>query len=186
VPGAVSLLFLGSIVASWSDAHGLVSNPLAVLAEVDTILGKAGIPIGWNDTGKEGSIRVRVVITPSEPSGDGWHLSPSAMGVYLSEAEASTVFVFYHRVARVLGIASGREGLISPSDRKRLAKALGRVVVHELVHRIAPELTHARTGLMSEDLGSSFLTRRAVSLDEVSASAILSALRAAPRANALP
>jgi hypothetical protein len=76
--------------------------------------------------------------------------------------------------------------MIAPSDRKRLAKALGRVVVHELVHRIAPELPHARSGLMREDLGASFLTRRSVSLDEASAAAVLSALRSAPRATAPP
>ncbi len=119
---------------------------------------------------------VVVVLTPSEPTGDGWHLSPSAMGVYLSAEESSAVYVFYHRVARVLGVASGTDGMMEPSDRKRLAKALGRVVVHELVHRIAPELPHADSGVMRGDLGRSFLTRRSLPLDDGSRAAVLSAL----------
>ena len=197
MPGAVSLVLSlalsgldprASIAATWSDGHGLVSNPGDVQAEIEAILGSAGIGVRWTDAvpAEDGSLHVTVVVSPSDPSGAGWRLSPFAMGVYLSTAESSAVYVFYHRVARVLGIPSGRDGMISPSDRKRLAKALGRVVVHELVHRIAPELPHARSGIMRGDLGPSFLTRRSVSLDDVSAAAVLSALRSAPRANAPP
>ena len=60
--------------------------------------------------------------------------------------ERRSVYVFYHRVARVLGVASERDGMMEPSDRRRLAKALARVVVHELVHRVAPDLPHADSG----------------------------------------
>jgi hypothetical protein len=99
------------------------------------------------------------------------------MGVYLSTAESSAVYVFYHRMARVLGVASDRDGMMEPSDRKRLAKALGRVVVHELVHRVAPDLPHAGSGLMRGDLGRSDLNRSRLSLDDGSKSAVLAALR---------
>ena len=76
-------------------------------AEVESILQDAGIRIQWTDASAEPTLEtpfpVMVVMTPSEPAGAGWHLSPSAMGVYLSTAESSAVYVFYHRVARVLG-----------------------------------------------------------------------------------
>lgn len=68
--------------------------------------------------------------------------------------------------------------MMEPSDRKRLAKALGRVVVHELAHRVAPDLPHAESGVMRGDLGRSFLTRRELSLDDISKKAILEVLRA--------
>jgi len=103
------------------------------------------------------------------------------MGVYLSSDESSAVYVFYHRVARVLGVAYERDGMMQPSDRKRLAKALGRVVVHELVHRVAPHLPHADSGVMQGDLGRSYLTRKHLSLDDGSRSGVLAALREARR-----
>lgn len=177
--GAVWLA--ATILASWTDGHRLVANDEDVRAEIDAIFERAGIGIRWSDAVGDtpaGSLPVVVVVTPSEPSGDGWHLSPSAMGAYLSAAESSMVFVFYHRVARVLGVGSGRDRLPAPSERKRLAKAIGRVVVHELVHRVAPDLPHAESGVMRGNLGRSFLTRREVSLDEESKTAILDALRA--------
>ncbi len=173
--------FAATILASWNDAHGLVVNEEEARAEIGAILSGAGIQVLWSDS-ESGravySLPVVVVVTPSEPSGVGWHLSPSAMGVYLSTAESSAVFVFYRRVTRVLGVASGRDGLLTPSDRKRPAKAIGRVAVHELVHRVAPDLPHAECGVMRGDLGRSFLTRREASLDDGSKTAILDALRA--------
>lgn len=174
-----------TILASWSDGHGLVSYRDDVRAEVESILEGAGIRVQWSDASAEptaqSSLDVLVIVTPSEPAGEGWHLSPSAMGVYLSTAESSAVYVFYHRVARVLGVASERDGMMEPSDRKRLAKALGRVVVHELVHRIAPNLPHADSGVMQGDLGRSYLTRKHLSLDDGSKSGVLAALREARR-----
>lgn len=174
-----------TILASWSDAHGLVPYREDVRKEVESILEGAGIRVLWSDASvepaPESTLPVVVVVTPSEPAGAGWHLSPSAMGVYLSSDQSSAVYVFYHRVARVLGVASERDGMLEPSDRKRLAKALGRVVVHELVHRVAPDLPHADTGVMQGDLGPSTLTRNHLSLDGDSRSAVLAALREARR-----
>jgi hypothetical protein len=97
----------------------------------------------------------------------------------LPVGESSEVYIFYHRVARVLGVAADRDGMMEPSDRKRLAKALGWVVVHELVHRVAPDLPHADSGLMRGDLGRSDLIQSRLSLDDRSRSAVLAALRGA-------
>jgi hypothetical protein len=171
-----------TIFATWSDGHHLVALREDVRTEIETILGEAGIRVRWSDLGSaddaaDGALPVVVVVSPSEPGGAGWHLSPSAMAVYLSTPTSSAVYVFYHRVARVLGVASERDGMLLPSDRKRLAKALGRVVVHELVHRVAPHLPHADSGVMRGDLGRSHLTRASLSLDHDSRSAVLAALR---------
>jgi hypothetical protein len=170
-----------TIVVSWSDGHGLVRDRDAVRAEIEAILEGAGIRLRWSDAvgepGPEPGLPVSVVVTPSEPSGAGWNISPSAMGVYLASEESSAVFVFYRRVARVLGVSSERNGMMDPSDARRLARALGRVAVHELVHRVAPDLGHADSGLMREDLGRSHLTRKNLELDEGSRAAVLAVLR---------
>lgn len=170
-----------TIVASWNDGHGLVRYQEEVRSEVETILEKAGVRVHWSDTGGEpppgAALPVSIVVSPSEPEGEGWHLSPSAMGVYFASPESSAVFVFYSRVARVLGVASERDGIILPAERKRLAKALGRVVVHELVHRVAPDLPHADAGIMRSDLGRSLLLQSRLELDEGTRSALLAGLR---------
>ena len=178
-----------AILATWSDAHELVANRNDVQAEIESILEGTGIRFHWTDEfsppAPPGALPVVVVVSPSEPAGAGWHLPPSAMGVYLaSGSESSAVFVFYRRVAGVLGVGSGCCGMMEPSDRKRLARALGRVVVHELVHRIAPDLPHADSGLMRSDLGRSQLLRSRLPLDERSARAVLAALRETLRVDA--
>lgn len=172
-----------TILASWSDGHGLVRYREEVRAEIEAILEGTGTRLRWSDTagepGPEGVVPVVVVVTPSEPAGAGWHISPSAMGVYLSNEQSTTIFVFYHRVARVLGASSERDGIMNPSEGKRLAKAVGRVVVHELVHRVAPDLPHADSGVMRADLGRSDSTRGRLPLDDGSRFALLAALREA-------
>jgi len=169
-----------TILVTWSDGHGLVRYREEVRAEIETLLAGAGIRVQWSDAvgvpGPEAGVPVVLVVTPSEPAGAGWDISPSAMGVYLASDGSSAVFVFYHRVARVLGVSSERNGMMDPSDGKRMAKALGRVAVHELVHRVVPDLPHAEGGLMREDLGRSHLTRTHLALDDDSRAAVLTAL----------
>ncbi|MGH9320177.1 MAG: hypothetical protein ACRD21_26655 [Vicinamibacteria bacterium] len=99
------------------------------------------------------------------------------MGVYLIGPESAAVFVSYRRVVEVLGFSSSSSGILPPEKRKLLAKALARIAVHELVHRIAPARPHARAGLMKDRLGGSLLTREHLRLDEESTAGLLSALR---------
>lgn len=182
VSAALAANPVDTIVASWSDAHGLVRYQEEVRAEVETILEKAGVRVYWSDAVGEpapgAALPVSIVVSPSAPEGEGWHLSPSTMGVYLATAESSAVFVFYHRVASVLEGPSARDGMMPPAERKRLAKALARIVVHELVHRVAPDLPHADSGIMRRDLGRSLLLRSRLELDDGTRAALLVRLRA--------
>jgi hypothetical protein len=54
----------------------------------------------------------------------------------------------------------------NPRQRKDLARAIGRVLVHEVVHAIAPRLSHADEGLMHEALLSASLLKRRIEIDE--------------------
>jgi hypothetical protein len=164
---------------AWSDAHELVSDRAAVEREVARLLADTGLDISWAEGPSAAAARaprleVNVVISPSDPSGDGWNLSPTAMGVYLKSESSSAVFVFHERVARVLGVSI--EGPRKPSDSRALGRAVGRVVVHELVHRIAPALAHAEAGVFRADLGRDALTRRRLALDERSRRVLVSAV----------
>ena len=159
---------------TWSDAHGLVARPDAVREEVRAILAHAGIDATWEPT--PGQRPILVVMTPSEPSGPGWNLSPSVMGVYLTDGRADSVFVFFERVSKTVGRRGQADGLRTARQRRLVERALGRVIVHELVHRLAPDLPHAAHGLLRSRLNRSALTSARLGLDAASARAVRRAL----------
>jgi hypothetical protein len=138
---------------------------------MDQILGEAGLRTRWVEGAELAD--ATVVLSPSEPSGPGWQLEPTSLGVYLVHADASTVFVFHERVRRVLGL---RSGLLPPGERKLLSRALARVAVHEIVHRIAPDLPHAEDGIMRSRLDRALLTRERAFLDPSSVARLLELL----------
>jgi hypothetical protein len=161
------------ITLSWSDAHGLVPFDSDVKREMDAILSDAGFSTRWVEGGERED--VTVVMSPSDPSGPGWNLEPSSLGVYLLGADSRAVFVFHQRVLAVLGL-SRSSGLLPPAERKVLSRALARVAVHEIVHRIAPALPHAEDGIMRSRLDRALLTRERAMLDQVSIAGILERL----------
>jgi hypothetical protein len=165
-----------TIVVAWSDAHDLLGTSGEIRSEIDSILRNAGVSVRFANRPVPGALGVTVVVTPSEPSGAGWNLRPTAMGVYLAAETSSTVFVFYNRVVRVLGYSGASKGLALPAERRDLSRAVARVAVHEIVHRLAPEMPHASDGLMQGRLTRQVLTRERVSLDESSREAVVSAL----------
>jgi hypothetical protein len=76
------------------------------------------------------------------------------------------VFVFFPGLSRTLG----HEGTsYTPRRGIELARAMARVLAHEIVHVLAPERGHAAEGLMSEQLKRGDLVSSAVSLDDHSA-----------------
>jgi hypothetical protein len=178
VHGALLGLLLGclpSLTLSWSDGHGLVPEGDAVRSEVDAILWNAGLSTRWvEEVDRARLASVRVVVSPSEPSGPGWNLEPPALGVYLVSEESSAAFVFHDRVLAVLGLS--RSGVRTPAERRMLARALARVAVHEIVHRIAPALPHAEAGIMRSRLDRALLTRERAFLDSSSVASLLELL----------
>lgn len=159
------------VVLAWTDAHGLVRDAPAVREEVTTILADVGVEVAWDELGTAVN-PVTIVVTPSQPSGPGWNLKPTAMGVYLTGGRADAVFIFYHRVAAVVGVRAAAERLPTPRERRALARALGRVIVHELVHRLVRGSEHATTGVMRANLDRRALTGRRLALDPKSAAAL--------------
>jgi hypothetical protein len=56
--------------------------------------------------------------------------------------------------------------MLKPPERRDLARAIARVLVHEVVHAVAPNLTHADEGVMHEALLVGALSRKAITVDD--------------------
>ncbi len=78
-------------------------------------------------------------------------------------------------VAGTLGL-DARPGSWWPQQRQALARAIGRVAAHEIVHALAPQREHAATGLMSAALGRGELTRTRIAVDPLTRSVVLDAV----------
>jgi hypothetical protein len=177
-----------TLKVSWCDGHRLVPDVDLVRQEVERILREAGVDVQWSDGSPRAAARaprleVTVIVSPSDPGGAGFELKPGAMGVYLREDRSSAVFVFYPRLVGVLGLsaaAAHNGGLLTPRERKTVARALGRVVVHELVHRVAPTVSHSSEGVMQARLNRSPLTWERLDLDEPSRRGLLDAISRSP------
>jgi hypothetical protein len=160
----------------WFDPLN-VARPAAdgIGREVALIFDDLGVATTWT-AGAMGSYtappQVNVVFLAALPSSA---LPAATMGVVTSARESRTVWVVVPNVVRVLGGAQGS----APGGRLEdaiLARALGRVVAHEIVHLAAPRLAHAAEGLMQASLGRRDLGMGRLRLDLASRRAVLPGL----------
>jgi hypothetical protein len=113
--------------------------------------------IEYDERLDEGSILLRIVLTPSNPSGPGWGLEGDVLGASPpGNGRVRSIYIFYKRLKRTVA-----RNTPNPPVRL-LEKALARVVAHEMIHAVAPSVRHAKRGLMRPILGSSFLARNDV------------------------
>jgi hypothetical protein len=83
------------------------------------------------------------------------------------------VWAFLENVRWTLG--QGRD-LPAVDLERTLGLALGRVVAHEVIHSVAPEEPHSRSGLMSHSMNQTLLSSGKAPLDARCARAFLSGL----------
>ncbi len=118
-----------------------------------------------------------VVFTGKPPS--AWGMKRRAMGTVVPATHhpRRRIIVFPGRVLQVLD--ADRPPGRPPADTYHLetARAFARVVVHELVHALAPEHSHAEQGLMRGTLNRRFLLGHELPIDAACRVAISSALR---------
>ena len=149
---------MDSLSVLWVEVEGGCGvQENAVKAEVRRILGSISVEVDWRSGGpasvsSDGVVRVTLL------SKDRTRRSHPPMGSALTKAPAS-VFVLCPEIVWTLKDGGDRW------DRLDLSNAVGRVVAHELVHVLAPDLQHARFGLMAPSLTARALTQPGVSLD---------------------
>jgi hypothetical protein len=148
-----------------------------VSGEVRSILGAAGVDVMWNKRapGPLAPGEIAVILLNAEPSRVAFR--PDVMGCVIKGDGPSILWVNLTTVARMLGLDARSRIAWSGRERQQVATALGRVVAHEIVHVIAPQLPHATRGLLSATLNRSHLVHQRPLLDDNSADGFLRGIR---------
>jgi hypothetical protein len=76
------------------------------------------------------------------------------------------VFLFYRPILRNVGLGGVTGSMLKPRERRDIARAMGRVLVHEIVHAVAPNLSHADRGVMHDALLSGALSNVEIEIDD--------------------
>jgi hypothetical protein len=166
----------------WYDAYELLPRSLeTTFEEVIGIFEEVGVEIQWEmavDADKDKNaidnpLKYFVILLPSSSS--SWGLEDHVMGVATHrEGMKGSVYLFFPQIAGTLRF----DGEDSPRAVKLLARAVGRVIAHEMVHILAPHHPHTDGGLMNRNLTRCFLTRGVARLDPVSAVVVRTEVRA--------
>jgi hypothetical protein len=154
----------------WVDPErALPFDDATLAADVRSLLGLAGVELAWTSGGPDRSTEssLRVVLLSAERAG-----ASNVMGSVHRGSASRTTWISLPGVRRALRFPPGPSR--SPGARRLLSRALARVICHELVHLVAPDLPHAPRGLMAPRLGPQFLTTPRVALSP----AVVAALRA--------
>jgi hypothetical protein len=150
----------------WIDV--LDSAPFAfpnATREASAILASAGVETEWThgeaSTVTDGD-ELKVVLMGGPARGA--HLPERVMGGARRGAQSQTAWIYLSNVIWALGLQDRGSRGYSAREQEEIARALGRVVAHELVHAVAPDIPHSRTGLMADTMGRSLLLQRTLSL----------------------
>lgn len=166
-----------------------------IFREVEESFRPLAVEIGWVDRLREPerssrTHEVRVLVLNQSPT--DWGFEADVMGTIMGSDRAA-VYVFYpvvvgnlRRYRRFLRPDQGPTTVGRDSDY--VARALARVIVHELIHGLTPGLGHSRRGIMQRGLDTYDLGERPVRLDPAFRAALHQNLReaiAAARATTL-
>jgi hypothetical protein len=160
-----------ALPVKWHDpSHALPFAHEVLAGELRAIFDGAGVDLRWETAGPEAVIagsELHVVLLATELAG-----RTDVMGSVHPGSLSRTAWINLPGVQRTLGVRRATRADRWPESEQALSRALGRVIAHELVHLLAPELPHARRGLMAARLGPSFLTAPRVALSEPVAAAV--------------
>lgn len=170
----------GILLAYFDQSELAEARAVAMRAEVARILAEAGIPLqdtseAMRDDGSASTsgYLMRVVIFDISPL--RWNLPDHTMGVTMGrQMPPANVYLFYPSILRQLGIANERNPSLTEDE---VGRALGRVVVHELVHAFAPDHKHGSQGITGHAQDRLSLTVAGIVLDDESAAALAEGLR---------
>jgi hypothetical protein len=163
---------------AWIDSYKLVSprGHGVVAEEVGALFRDLGIEVAWSQglpaKSPSAAVQLTVILMPCDST--GWGFPKGVLGtVPAGSGPPSRVFLFFPDVVRALGFrppASRTRDLgqspvsFRPNEEYEIARALGRVIAHEVIHALCPEQSHVRKGLMRARLDLSFLRQSRVSI----------------------
>jgi hypothetical protein len=161
-----------SLEVVWIDPYNL--SPLGfepVRREVGRLLEQIGVEAFWSvdPVGSDeppGSNEVRIFLTKSNSK--SWGLKCNALGTVLGEPRRY-VYVFVPNLMAALKVARLEDLDRSPGRMNEFARAMGRVIVHEMGHVFNPGRPHTDGGLMSLVMTQAILRKTNLTLDRESA-----------------
>lgn len=174
---------LPALRLAWLDVEGVTVGVEGVArSECRSVLEKAGLEVVWRrgsggEEARPGEVRVLLV--------DHLVVDPQARRSIMGATPAqprlhSVVWIHVGSVRASIGFPSDFPILDLPVKARRdLGVALGRVVAHEVVHVLAPELPHG-SGLMSPLLSRDKLIAAHLWLEADDAAQVRAALETAP------
>lgn len=152
--------------------------------ELASVLAPASLELAWRrsqPSGETDADELRVVLLRSAGVGP----DQGALGSTARQGLVPTIWVYVPSVALTLGLDP--EAVATSFDSQRLVGiALGRVVAHELVHVLAPDVAHGGTSVMRPSLHAFHLTRGRQPLERDCAAALSAGARAWLASGALP
>jgi hypothetical protein len=121
-------------------------------------------PVGSNVPPGPNEIRVFLAKSNSK----SWGLKRNALGTILGKPRRY-VYVFVPNLMAALRISRLEELDRAPGRMNEFARAMGRVIVHEMGHAFNPGRPHTEHGLMSLVITQSLLRKANLTLDRESA-----------------
>jgi hypothetical protein len=179
--GAAQPLYAGGggpprIDLVWFDPLNVLPPDVqAVGREVQAVFDDVGVETTWTRGAADEPTsppQVNVVFLAALPSPA---LPAATLGVVTVGRNIRTLWIVVPNVLRTLGVVADR-GPLGRHEAAAVARALGRVVAHEVVHLAAPRLGHTREGLMQASLDRSSLVNGELLLDAASRRAVFPAL----------
>ena len=155
----------------WVDpGSAAIGLRAGVEKEATSVLKDLGVNVTWEEEEPALAVepgRIRVIFLEGKEGSPG--MPPDVMGSTRKDV-ATAAWVHVGAVARALELGPPATW----ADRRlQMMRALGRVVAHELVHVIAPEVPHGRDGLLRPILRADDLTGPRPRLDPDSARGFL-------------
>ncbi len=193
-PAVSTLLLLGTITAAPSlssrptcvprvkaivfDGHELVLGGLGpVRKAVEHELRRLGVRPSWITDGdlESADSVLQVVLLPH--SAEAWGRTGGTLGaVRYDGASASSVFVFYPSVEKVLGVPADGASILGGPSGTLWMRGLARIIVHEILHVILPHRPHDAVGLFASNLKGPQLLAAELELDVDTHSALVERL----------
>lgn len=158
----------------WVDPAGIAEGSYpTIAAESRAVLASLGAEVAWTAPppgavlGPE-SLAVIAVPTYRARRSRDRHVMGATQAI---SDDALAVWVFPEQVAWVLGLRLDLRSSWERRSEERFARALGRVVSHEIVHALGAT-AHARAGLMAASLNRDALTAPVLRIDPATVASV--------------